>query len=116
MMLKEIYRLLDQVCSDDYVVNLAKKVTLDAGNGYSVEVELEDGSVVYVEQDDVFTVITKACFKERFDIEFGAIKALVAIGECREAGGIVTASKCFSTLYFDEKVKLISIDYHKNFR
>lgn len=115
-MIKEIYRLLDQVCSDDYVVNLAKKVTLDAGNGYSVQVELEDGSFVSVEYDDSFTVVTKACFKEKFDIEFGAIKALVAIGESREAGGIVTASKCFSTLYFDEKGKLISMDYHRNFR
>ena len=115
-MIKQIYRLLDQVCSDDYVVNLARIETLATGNGYSVEVELEDGSFVTVEQNDIFTVVTKACFKERFFIEFGAIRALVAIGECKEVGGIVSASKCFSTLYFDEKAKLISMDYHKNFR
>lgn len=115
-MIKKILGLLDQVCSDEYVTNLARTETLRAGNGYSIDVEMEDGSFVSVDYNDIFTVVTKACFKEKYDIEFGVIRALVAIGECREAGGIVTATKCFSTLYFDEKAKLISMDYHKNFR
>lgn len=115
-MIKKILRLVDLVCSDEYVTNLARSETLTAGNGYSVEVELDDGSFVSVECEDNFTVVTKACFKEKFDIEFGVIRALVAIGECKEVGGIVSASKCFTTLYFDEQLNLISMDYHKNFR
>lgn len=67
--------------------------------------------------DAQIEVVTKAFFDERFDIGLGVYRAEVAIGGVAEfKRGFMSPTFCFSTLYYNANVELITLDFHKEFR
>ncbi len=87
----------------------------DSTNGHAA-IEL-DGHWVDVPIDAFLEVVTKAFFDERFDVGFGVYRAEVAIGGVVDLRhGFIKAKICFSTLYYNVETKLITLDFHKEFR
>lgn len=112
---QELRHEFDLLFCDDFVLQCAKTELLNSMQAASVEIEVAEGQFCKVDLDDEFHVVSKALFVERFGIEFGVAKALIAIGDCRESGGIVTTSKFFCTIHFDINLDVISFDVHQHF-
>jgi hypothetical protein len=111
----DIADILDSLLPDERLTSdLATALWTEAAG----TVEIADDVRIFVPPKTRIDVVTKAFFLERFDIGFGTTyRALLAVGgiESLDAGA-PTAPYCFSTLYYDSNVRLLTIDFHREIR
>lgn len=116
--LETIRDFLNTQCPDDTIIEKFRAAVFEGTP--SIEIELEDDNgqeyTLPVHRDEKFTIVTKAFFDERCDIEFGPLKVLLAAGDVSEDCGIVETSISFFTLYFNTDFDLITYDAHREFR
>jgi hypothetical protein len=110
----DLLDLLDKALPDSQVVSDISRILWRESNGL---VELEEGDLS-VPQSVPIEIVTKAFFKEYYDISFGnCFRTQVAIGGIEyQDSGVLFAKFCFATLYYKEKGALITIDFHKSMR
>lgn len=107
---------LDVVLPDNEVINHFAKFLLVNSTNHRVEVEIEAKRLL-IPVDITIHLLTKALFKEYHSFAFGALKVQVAIGNVQNTGhGVFFADYCFATLYYDDQLRLISVDFHLNMR
>jgi len=81
-----------------------------------IEIEIEDQAIIIIPRQVSVEIVTKALYKEYFDISFGTgYRILAALGGIKEIEfGIIEPVYCFITMYYDSKLNLIAVDFHKN--
>lgn len=111
--------LLDEILPDEFVratlLDLFK--TCEPHDGcVHVELEALERGYVAVPLDAHVEVITKAFSKMYFDLTFGDFVVQVAIGGAKSDGGVLKASYCFATLFFNEIRRCVTVDFHLEVR
>ena len=81
-----------------------------------VEIEVEDQAIIIVPRQTPVEIITKALYKEYFDISFGTgYRVLAALGGIKEIEcGIIEPVYSFITLHYDSELNIITVDFHRN--
>lgn len=94
------------------------KMTLKSAkkNRDEVEIEIEDQAIIIVPRQMSVEIVTKALYKEYFEISFGTgYRVLAVLGGIKEIEfGIIEPVYSFITMYYDSELNLIAIDFHKN--
>ena len=112
-MADQLADLLNQIIPDEKIFS-DLWVIVDDGNN---KVELND-TWIEIPNKIQIDIVTKAYFLESFpNIGFGVYKVLLALGGFnQDLHGFHSAGICFSTMFYDEEIKLISLDFHEEFR
>ncbi|WP_299489160.1 hypothetical protein [Acaryochloris sp. IP29b_bin.137] len=112
-MAEPLANLLNQIIPDDKILADLREIVDDGNN----KVELND-TWIEIPNKIQIDIVTKAYFLESFpNIRFGVFKVLLALdGFNQDLHGFHSAGICFSTMFYDQEVKLISLDFHKEFR
>jgi uncharacterized ParB-like nuclease family protein len=111
----EIIKGLDKILSDAQIIRDISHILW--GETASTEVEL-NGSKIVVPLNEPIDIVTKAFFKEYFDIGYGnCYRVQIAIGGVVDQSyGLLCAKYCFATLYYNEKQLVITVDFHSEMR
>lgn len=103
---------LDYAIPDDKIVMDLRDILQKGIEGATTSIEL-NGKWAPVPVSVPITVVTKAFFVERFDTGFGAYKVLAALGAVKQVSSLwLEAEYCFSTLYYNHDMELITLDFH----
>ncbi len=109
----DVLTALDRALSDECIIVDILQVLRESGESGVVAVEL-DGEIARVPVDPPVDVITKACFREKYGSGFGTYRVQVAIGGITDAAhGVLEATYCFATAYYDSDLHLTTIDFHR---
>ncbi|UJB69397.1 hypothetical protein HRE53_24095 [Acaryochloris sp. 'Moss Beach'] len=112
-MADQLANLLNLILPDEKILSDLWE-TVDDGNN---KVELND-TWIEIPNKTQIDIVTKAYFLESFpNIGFGVYKVLLALGGFNQGlHGFHSAGICFSTMIYDRKSDLITLDFHKDFR
>lgn len=116
MSTSRLYSLLDQTLPDEQIIkDLSDRIWNDKElRGINIELNEE---WKFVPENTPINIVTKALFKEYYDIPFGTYTVMVAIGGIKsQKHGILTAKYCFATLYYNDECQLFSMDFHEEMR
>jgi hypothetical protein len=113
-----VIRALDEALPDSVVEEALRSILRQEAAGAETVCLEMDGEHIMVPRDASTDLVTKAFFKEYYDVGFSTgYRAQVAIGGViSEEHGIAKAKHCFATLYFDRSCQLITIDFHAQMR
>ncbi len=109
---------IDNALPDHQVIADIRRILEDESGGKAeVAVEVEEDTWEEIPVNAPIQVVTKAFFKEYFEIGFGSFRVLMAIGGVQdEKFGLLSAKYCFATIYYDKAGQLITVDFHKEMR
>lgn len=112
-MADQLAKLLNQIIPDERILADLRAIVDDGNN----KVDLNDTWITIPSKIEI-DIVTKAYFLESFsNIGFGVYKVLLALGGFNpDLHGFHSAEICFSTMFYDQEVKLISFDFHEEFR
>ncbi len=111
-----LYLLLDEILPDKQIIqDLSNRIWNDKElKGSYIEL---GGEWKFVPDNAPIDIVTKALFKEYYDIPFGRYKVMVAIGGITsQQHGFLTAKYCFATLYYNDDCQLFTMDFHQEMR
>ncbi|MEO0844399.1 MAG: hypothetical protein AAF063_36865, partial [Cyanobacteria bacterium J06643_5] len=116
MTTSRLYLLLDETLPDEQIIqDLSDRIWNDK-ELKGINIELND-QWKFVPENTPISIVTKALFKEYYDIPFGTYKVMVAIGGITsQKHGILKAKYCFATLYYNDDCQICSIDFHEEMR
>jgi hypothetical protein len=107
---------LDQILPDSQITEDVSRLLRESGNDEGAIVEI-GGDNIYVPYDVNFKVVKKVLVKDDYNSGFGTFRAQIAIGNVTELEyGVIVPQFCFATLYYNRDCKLITADFHANFR
>lgn len=112
-MADQLANLLNLIIPDEKLLLDFWEIVDDGNN----KVELNDTWIEIPSKIQV-DIVTKAYFLESFpNTGFGVYKVLLALGGFnQDLHGFHSAGICFSTMFYDEVINLISFDFHEEFR
>ena len=112
-MADQLANLLNQIIPDKKILADLWEIVDDGNN----KVELNNAWIEIPSKIQI-DIVTKAYFLESFpNIGFGVYKVLLALGGFNQSlHGSHSAGICFSTMFYDRKAKLITLDFHEEFR
>lgn len=107
---------LDQILPDSQIAEDVLMLLRESGNDEGAKIEL-GGDNIYVPYDVNLKIVTKVLVKDDYNSGFGTFRAQIAIGNVTDwEYGIIVPQFCFATLYYNRDCKLITADFHANFR
>ena len=109
MTTSRLYLLLDETLPDEQIVQDLSDIIWNDKELKGINIELND-EWKFVPENTPISIVTKALFKEYYDIPFGTYKVMVAIGRITNNKDELTAEYCFATLYYNDHCQLFSMD------
>lgn len=117
----EVLQCLDFILSDSKIIrDIAQQIDdiaqLSEYAKDQIEIEVEDGVRIIVPCKVPVDIVTKALYKEYFDINFGTgYRVLAALGGIKKIqAGIIYPMYAFIALYYDSELNLTTVDFYKN--
>ncbi len=109
---------LDAVLPDERILRDLTQALAEAGGASSQDADIEtEHGHVRISPDAEKAIVTKAFFKEYYDIPFGVYRVQVALGGVeKQQHGVLYARYCFATLYYNRRGEVITVDYHTDMR
>ena len=107
---------LNAILTDKRVITDVYEFLSAGEDGDSTSIELDEGWVPIPINVPLF-IINKSFVSRNYDIGFGTYRALVSLGTpIKSKSGNLEAQYCFSTLYYNSEVKMITLDFHTRLR
>jgi hypothetical protein len=106
--------VLDNTLPDSQIINDVSQIIWEEAKGI---LTIEE-DVIAIPKNALIVIVTKAFFKEYFDIGFGTCFTVqLAIGGIdKQECGILYPGICFATLHYNAQGELITSDIHKEMR
>jgi hypothetical protein len=112
MSTEDVIAALDQALPDGVVLDELRTILHQHASSGATEVEV-GGELIRIPLDVVISVVTKAFFKEYYDIGFSTgYRVEVAIGEVSVGQSGLRVGHCFATLFFNNQAQRFTIDFH----
>ncbi len=108
--------LLEELVPDELILDSLHGVLRTAlvDGMYDVEVDEE---MLHIPPSTHVVITTRALFKEYLPLEgFGDFKVEVSLGSVSGTNGFLKSEYCFATLYFNDEARLITCDFHSEWR
>ncbi|RKZ44555.1 MAG: hypothetical protein DRR00_27945 [Candidatus Parabeggiatoa sp. nov. 3] len=117
----DILQCLDSILPDRKIIrDIAQQLDdiaqFDEYTRGQVEIEVEDEMRIIVPREASVDIVTKAFYREYFDINYGTgYRVLAALGGIKKIqAGIVYPVYSFIVLYYDSELNLTTVDFHRN--
>ncbi|MEK8020229.1 MAG: hypothetical protein VSS75_025435 [Candidatus Parabeggiatoa sp.] len=117
----DILQCLDSILPDRKIIrDIAQQLDdiaqFDEYTRGQVEIEVEDEMRIIVPREASVDIVTKAFYREYFDINYGtSYRVLAALGGIKKIQvGIVYPVYSFIALYYDSELNLTTVDFHRN--
>lgn len=111
-----LFSMLDKALPDEQIIkDLSNTIWQEKESG-GIDIEVDDRKQ-FIPENISFDIVTKALFKEHYNLGFGTYRVMVAIGGIKSCKhGVLIANCCFATLYYNDKCQVITVDFHDNMR
>jgi hypothetical protein len=113
---KELVRMLDEILPNQKVQDDLWQILKETSET-DISIFLDEQQIK-IPLTCPITIITKAFYKEYCDIAFRTgYRVQLAIGDIIALRhGIIEPGYCFSTIYYDENIRIITADFHRAMR
>lgn len=115
----KVIEAINEVLPDDRIHCDLKNTLKKSNQSGQVKVYLEDeDKIVALPNQLQADIISKAFFKEYFDIRFGTgYRVQISLGGIEtQKNGIIYPKLCFATLFYDMGGKMLMIEFHERMK
>jgi len=117
----DVLHSFDLILSDTKIIqDIAQQIDhiaqFNKGVKGQIEIEVEDDVRIIVPCKVPVDIVTKALYREYFEINFGTgYRVLAALGGINKIkAGIIYPVYAFIALYYDSDLNLTTVDFHRN--
>ena len=107
---------IEQIIPDTKILEDILNILSEEPNSWQIEI---DNKYITIQKETKITILKKVYVKEIILSTFSPFRVELSLGEIdakKIEQGIVETDLCFSTIYYNEMGKIITIDFHKDYR